>query len=178
MPELISCKTLITYVISKMRKSSLYGTLNRAYRIARRFTLITRIIRYIRVTVTVIEASAVLILFAAVLIALIPLAVLLLAVLAILDCFIGRRILESDSLARALACERVYIIAAADRFGEGFARELVAGGAAVFVISVSPLRRFISASEYDGVWYVRHAFYFRLKRRKLSKISDKTVYLI
>ncbi len=178
MPELISCKTLITYIISKMRKSSLYGTLGRAYKIARRFTLLTRIFRYIRITVTVIEASAVLILFAAVIMALIPLALIIFAALVLLDYFIGKRVLKGEALEKALACERIYIISEAGAFGEGFARELAGSGAAVFVICPSASRHFICASAKEGVWYIRHAFYFRLKRRKLSQISNKTVYLI
>ncbi len=178
MPELISCKTLITYVYSKMRKSSLYGIFERLSRLARRFTLVARIFSYIRITVTVIETSAVLILFAAVLALLIPLIIIILAVLAVSDYFIGRRILKSERLAKVLARERVYIISEAGDFGEGFARELTKSGAAVFVISASPSRRFISAQNEGGVYYIRHAFYFRLKRRKLSDISHKTVYLI
>lgn len=178
MPELISCKTLITYVYSKIRKSSLYGIFERVSKVARRFTLVTRILSCIRIAVTVIEASAVLILLAAALIALIPLILIILAALAVLDHFIGRRILKGERLEKALACERVYIISDAGRFGEGFARELSENGAAVFVICASVQRHFICASIRDGVWYIRHSFYFRLKRRKLSDISHKIVYLI
>ncbi len=178
MPELISCKTLITYLYSKMRKSSAYGVFERVSKVARRFTLVTRILTYTRVAVTVIETSAVLILFAAMTVALIPLILIILAALAALDYFIGKRILKGEALENALARERVYIISGIGVFGEGFARELADSGAAVFVITASPTRRFICAAELNGVWYIRHAFYFRLKRRKLSQISDKTVYLI
>lgn len=178
MPELISCKTLITYVYSKIRKSSAYSIFERVSKVMRRFTLVTRILTYIRIAVTVIEASAVLILFAAILITLIPLILITLAAFAVLDFFIGRRILRGNRLKEALTCERVYIISEAGYFGEGLARELADGGAAVFVISASPSRRFICASSRGGVWYIRHAFYFRLKRKKLSEISSKVVYLI
>ena len=178
MPELISCKTLLTYVYSKMRKSSAYSIFERVSKVARRFTLVARILGYIRIAFTVIEASAVLILFATVLIAIIPLILIVLAAFALLDYFIGGRILESGKLEKTLSCERVYIISEAGGFGEGLAHELAQSGAAVFVVCASLAKGFVCAEERDGVWYIRHAFYFRLKGRKLSKISEKTVYLI
>lgn len=178
MPELIRCKTFITYIIAKIRKSSAYGVFDKISRVLRRFTLAARILRYIHIAFTIIEASAVLILFAAIFLALIPIVLITFAVLAILDFFVGRRVLKSKGLADALDRERVYIISEVSQFGEGYARELVRGGAAVFVITSRLDKRFISAREADGVYYIRHAFYFRLKRKKLKNISHKTVYLI
>lgn len=178
MPELIRCKTFITYIIAKIRKSTTYGMFDKMSRVFRRFTLAARILRYIHIAFTIIETSTVLILFAAVFLVLIPIAFAIFAVLAVLDLFIGTRILKSEELADMLMRERVYIISGVGTFGEGYARELAKGGAAVFVITPSFDKRFVCAREVGGVYYVRHAFYFRFKRKKLKDISDKTVYLI
>ncbi len=178
MPELIRCKTFITYIIARIRKSTAYGVFDKMSRVLRRFTLVARILRYIHIAFTVIEASAVLILFAAVLLALIPIVLIILAVLAVIDFFIGRRIMKSKGLADMLTRERVYIISETGGFGEAYARELALGGAAVFVITSRFDKRFICVCAQDGIYYIRHAFYFRLKRKRLKDISHKTVYLI
>ena len=178
MPELIKCKTLITYIIEKIRATSLYAAADKALRYARRFMLVTRILGYIRIAAAIIETSALLILLAAVIVVLIPLILIALAVFAAADFLIGRRLLHSSELASALKRDRVYVIAETGQFGDGFAGELAGGGAAVFVITASPSEHFICAVRRGGVYYVRHAFFFRLKRRLLMSAADKTVYLM
>ena len=178
MPELITCKTLITYIAAKVRKNSLFSSFSKVYYAMRRIAFFGRVFRYLRIGFAIIEASAVLILFAAIFTVLVPIALIILAALALADFLIGSRILQSTQLEDILSRERIYIISAAGGFGDAFAHELAEGGAAVFVICPLSACRFITARWDDGVYYIRHAFFFRLKRRKLSHIHHKTVYLI
>ena len=119
-----------------------------------------------------------LIIFSAALIVAIPVLAVIFAVLAAADRIIGTRLLGSSELDEACSRERIYIIADAGSFGDGFARELSDGGATVFVLTASPTKRFICAARLNGVYYVRHAFFFRLKRRRLVELQSKTVYLM
>ena len=177
MPELYNYKSLVPFLLATIRKTSVYSLVSKALKYTRRFMLLTRIFTYIRITVSIIEASAVLILFTAILLAVFPLILLTFIGFLIADTVNSRRILKCDDLSDTLAKKRVYVICTAGNFGENFAHEL-SEGAAVFILTASPQKRFITAKKERGVWYIRHTFYFKLKRKKLSKINSKIVYLM
>ncbi len=178
MPDLLKHKTLTTYLIAKLRSTSFWNAVDRLLKYTRRFLFLTRVLRYIRIAVTIIETSTVLILFTALLIAFIPIFAVLLIMLTVAEIIIGTRILKSEELRLALARERIYIISDVGKFGEDFARALTDNDGTVFILSASLKRRFISLTKSNGVYYIRHAFFFRLKRRHLSALSHKTVYLL
>lgn len=178
MPDFIKSNYLLTFLVGAVRKNTFVGVARRAFAHFRRFFLIGRIIRYIRIAASVIEASAALIFITAVILALIPPTLLALAGFAIADRVIGTRALRSRELAAYLTRDRIVIMDGAAAFGEGFAAELARSGTAVFIVTADPSRRFVSAVRKNGVYYIRHAFYFRLKRKFLSKHSDRITYLL
>ncbi len=178
MPDLLKYKTFIGYAAAKIRSTSLWNTADRTFKYARRFLFFTRIFRYIRTAISIIEASAALIVFAALVIVFIPITLLFLVVFAIADLIIGTRLLKGGALRSALGRDSVYIISEAGNFGEGFARELSKKGAAVFILTSSLRYKFISLTERDGIYYIRHAFFFRLKRKKLDKLNENITYLL
>ena len=178
MPDLIKHETLISFLFARVRATGVWESARGLYKYARRALLFTRILRYLRITLAIIEASAVLLLFAAVLAVLIPVFLLFGSILAAADFIVGKRILKSEALALELSKKRIYVIGQAGVFGEGLARSLADADSAVFVITAAPKKRFLAAKASDGVYYIRHSFFFRLKRQKLSKLSDKTVYLL
>lgn len=178
MPELVKSKTFIAYIIAKLRSTSVWSLADRIIKYARRFMLVGRILRYISIAFTVIETSAVLILSAAVIAVLLPIMFIALVSFYIAEIIIGGRIMRSREMCGMLSRKQIYIISQAGDFGEGLAVELSRGGAAVFVITASLNKRFISAEQINGVYYIRHAFFFRLKRRMLEKNADKLIYLM
>ena len=178
MPDFIKSNYLVTFLAGVIRRNTFVGAVRRALSHFRRFFLIGRIIRYLRIAVTVIEASAALIFITAAVLALIPLFILALLCFAIADRVIGTRALQSRELGAYLERDRVVIMHDAAEFGDGFAAELARSGAAVFIVTADPSRRFVSVYRKNGVYYLRHAFYFRLKRKCLSKHSDKLIYLL
>ena len=178
MPDLLKHKTLTAYLIAKLRATSIWIGFDRILKYTRRFFFLTRILRYIRIVVTIIETSTVLILFAALFIALIPILAVLIIMFTVSELIIGTRILKSDKLRLALSREHIYIISDAGVFGEGYARELADRGSSVFILSASLQKRFISLTESNGIYFIRHAFFFRLKRRYLAALTNKTVYLL
>lgn len=178
MPEIVKYKTFVTYLFARLRSTSIWSLADRAVKYTRRFLLVGRILKYISIAFAIIETSAVLLLAAAALAVIIPIAFVALTGVYIADLVIGARILRSSQLRDFLSRERIYVISQAGDFGEGFARELLQSGAAVFVITAAPSRKFISARLDDGVYYVRHAFFFRLKRRMLAKREDRLTYLL
>lgn len=178
MPELISAKTLLSYIYARLRQTSVYGIADRVIKYARRTLFIGRIIRTISVIFALVETSAVVLLSAAAIAVLLPITVVALAALYTADTIIGGRTLASRELRCDLSRERIYVISQAGGFGEGLAAELSRSGAAVFVITASLKKKFVSAQKTDGVYYVRHAFFFRLKRRMLTRHKDKLIYLL
>jgi len=178
MPDLIEHKYLVTFLIKRVREHSLFSAAKRAITYSRRFFLIGRIIKYLGIAVAVIEASAALIFITAVTLVLIPIILLAIVGFTVSDRIIGTHILASVAFAKYLERDRIYVISEAGTFGEGFAKELAEAGAAVFVITGDPSRRFICARMQNGVFYIRHAFYFRLKRKRLSALSHKLTYLL
>ncbi len=178
MPDLIKSKTFLTYIYARLRQTSVYGIADRVIKYARRTLFIGRIIHMISVIFALIETSAVLLLSVAAVTALLPVAVITLAALYTADIIIGGRILASRELRCDLSRKRIYIISQAGDFGEGFAAELSQAEATVIVITASLKKKFLSAVKIDGVYFVRHAFFFRLKRRMLSKCEDKLIYLL
>ena len=177
MPELYNYDNLASFLLAALRKTSAYSIWNKAIKYTRRFMFFTRIFTYIRIAVSTIEASAVLILFAAITVVLLPLVLIVLIGFFIADTVNSRHILRSNELDVMLKKKRVYIICGAGKFGEAFAREL-SKNAAVFILTASTKKHFISASVNDGVWYIRHAFYFKLKRKRLPEINAKITYLM
>ncbi len=178
MPEIVKYKTFVTYLVARLRSTSIWSLADRVIKYTRRFLLVGRILKYISIAFAIIETSAVLLLAAAALAVIIPVAFIALTAIYIADLVIGARILRSRQLREYLSRERICVISQAGEFGEGFARELSDGGGAVFVITAAPSRKFISARYEDGVYYVRHAFFFRLKRRILTKRADRLTYLL
>ncbi len=178
MPDITKYNTLITYLTARLQKTTLYSTFDRIVKYGRRFLFITRIFRYIGIAAAIIETSAVLILTAAVTLVLIPIILIVLTGFFIADIIIGRRILKSRELAKYLTRERIYVILDAGSFGKGYANELAADGAAVFSVTADPKEQFVSAKKRDGVYYIRHAFFFRLKRKRLNQMKDKLIYLL
>ncbi len=178
MPELIKYKTFLTYLFAKMRKTSLWSIADRIIKYSRRFLFIGRIFKYISIAFAIIETSAVLILSAALLALVIPILFVAIVSFYIADLIIGRRIMSDANLRGALKRDKILIFSGAGSFGESFAEELSKNGAAVFIITASPSRRFISAKYENGVFYVRHAFFFRLKRRMFKGLGDKLIYLL
>lgn len=178
MPDLIERKYLITFLINRIREHSLFGALSRAVTYSRRFFLIGRIVKYVGIAVTVIEASTALIFITAVTLMLIPLFLVTLVGFAVSDRIIGSRILAGATLKKYLERKCIFVISDAGAFGEGYAAELCNKGAAVFVITGDPSRRFICARMQNGVFYIRHAFFFRLKRKKLEAVGHKLIYLL
>ena len=176
--DLIEKPTLFRYLAARIRKTPLYLIARRAAAWPRRFLFLTRLFRYLTITLAVIESSVILMLAAAVVMALLPPALLIAAGILAADFFASRRILASGAMDAALARERIYILARAGRFGDGFARELAASGAAVLVLTADPRRRFLGAAEQHGVWYLRHTFFFRLKRRKLAACMPRIRWLL
>ncbi len=177
MPEPYTYKSFVSYLIAAIRKTSVFSIAGKVLKYTRRFMFFSRIFTYIRIAVSIIEASAVLILFAAVILALLPIVTIIFIGFIIADGVNSKRILNSDELSDTLKKDRVYIICGAGDFGEGFAREL-SENAAVFILTASPKKRFITALNDGGVWYMRHSFYFKLKRKKLFQINSKVTYLI
>ncbi len=178
MPELIKYKTFLAYLLAKLRKTSLWSIADRVIKYSRRFLFIGRIFRYISIAFAIIETSAVLIVSAALIALVIPVLFVALVSFYIADLIIGKRIMSSDNLRDALKRDKILIFSDAGSFGEGFAEELSKNGAAVFIITASPARKFISAKQENGVFYVRHAFFFRLKRRMLKGLDHKLIYLL
>ena len=178
MPDLLKYKTFISYLAAKIRSTGFWSAADRTFKYARRFLFFTRIFRYIRITVSIIEASAALIALTALIIALVPIALLFLIGFTIAELVIGNRILRSELLRQALDHKSIYIISQAGYFGKGFAKELSESGSAVFIITSALDGKFISLTERDGVYYIRHAFFFRLKRKKLTKLNEKITYLL
>ncbi len=177
MPELYNYKNLTSFLLAALRQTSVYSLVGKALKYTRRFMFFTRIFTYIRITVSVIEASAVLILLAAIILVMLPLVLIVFIGFFIADLLNSRRIFKSDMLEVMLQKERVYIICTAGNFGEEFAHEL-SKNAAVFILTASLKRRFVTALCEGDVWYIRHSFYFKLKRKKLSKINSKIIYLM
>lgn len=178
MPDFIKSKYFLSFLFKRIRGTAFYVTVQRAITYSRRFFLIGRIIRYIGIAVTVIETSAALIFLSALTLALIPVAVILLLFFFISDLVIGSRLLKSDEVCEYLGRKRIFVISEAGNFGKGLAKELAENGSAVLVVTWDPSMRFISGKMQDGVFYIRHAFYFRLKRKRLSSLSDRLVFLL
>ena len=178
MPEILKYKTFVTYLVARLRSTSVWSLADRVIKYTRRFLLVGRILKYISIAFAIIETSTVLLLAVTVAAVIIPIAVVALTAVYIADLVVGARILRSRQLREYLSRERICVMAQAGDFGEGFARELSDGGEAVFVITAAPKRRFISAKMESGVCYVRHAFFFRLKRRMLVKCEDRLTYLL
>ena len=178
MPDITQYNTLIAYLLARLRSTTLYATLDRILKYGRRFLFVSRILKYIGIAAAIIETSAVLILTAAAVIVLIPIMAAILAIFFVSDVIISGRILKSKSLADYLSRERIYVILCAGRFGEDFAKKLANEGAAVFLVTADPKKQFISAKDRDGVYYIRHAFFFRLKRKILKGVKDKLIYLL
>ena len=178
MPDLLKYKSYISYVAAKIRTTSIWNAADRTFKYTRRFLFFTRIFRYIKTAINIIETSAALVVLAALIIVLIPIALLFLIGFAIADFIIGTRILKGEVLRRALGRDSVYIISEAGNFGEGFARELSEKGASVFIITAAWNHKFISLTESGGIYYIRHAFFFRLKRKKLTELNKKITYLL
>ncbi|MBE6612525.1 MAG: hypothetical protein E7632_08530 [Ruminococcaceae bacterium] len=176
--DLLAKNTFSSYLWASIRKTSLYAAADRIATLTRRFLFLTRIFHYITIAVTIIETSAVLILIAAALVVLVPLALLLLLILTAADFFIGRRMLMCGELDDTLSKEKIAVIAGVGRYGEGMAQSLAASGYGVIVITADIRRRFFTARCMDGVWYVRHAFFFRLKRTRLSRMPERMIYLL
>ena len=178
MPDLLKYKTFISYAAAKIRSTSIWNTADRTFKYTRRFLFLTRIFRYIRTAVNIIEASAALIAVTALVIVLVPITIFFLIGFAIADFIIGTRILRGETLQKALGCDSIYIISKAGNFGESFARELSKDGATVFIITSALDRKFISLTESGGIYYIRHAFFFRLKRKKFTELNEKITYLL
>ncbi len=178
LPALIEKKTFAAYLYASLRKTTLYDMLNRTLKLTGRFLFLTRLVGYIYTAIRIIEASAILILLSALLFAVIPLVLITLSVLATVDYILGSRFLRSPELSHALSRDKIYVISRASGFGEGFARELYKSGAAVFVTTGDLKKRFVTVKEESGVFYIRHAFFFRLKRRRFSKEPSKMRYLL
>lgn len=178
MPDFIKSNYFFSFLVRLIRKNSFYGAVRRAYSHLKKFFLIGRIVRYLRIAVSIIEASAALIFISAAVLALIPLLLLSLIGFAVADRVIGSKIIRSREFNDYLQRHSIIIICGAAAFGEGFAAELARSGTAVFIVTADPSRRFVSAVRKNGVYYIRHAFYFRLKRKFLSKHSDRITYLL
>lgn len=178
MPDFISTDYYITFILRYIRKTTLFNAVKRAADKLRRFFLVGRIIKYAGIAVSVIEASAALVFVTALILAAIPIALIAVIIFAAADRIIGSRLLSDLRLSEYLSRKQVIVIREAGSFGEGFARELAQGGAAVFVITGDPSRRFICAREINGVYYLRHAFYFRLKRKRFNNMAEKLSYLL
>ncbi|MBO5218278.1 MAG: hypothetical protein J6C52_02535 [Clostridia bacterium] len=176
--DLIEKRTLVGYLAARIRRTPLWQITGKAAAWSRRFLFLTRIFRYLTITLAVIESSVILMLAAAVFLALIPPTLILAAGILAADAILSRRILASGALDAALSRERIYILARTGRFGDGFARELAASGAAVFVLTADPCRRFLGARQYHGVWYLRHTFFFRLKRRRLASVQSRICWIL
>lgn len=178
MPDLTKYNSLIAYLIAKLRSTTAYSAFDRALKYTRRFLWISRIIRYIGIAATVIETSAVLVVTAALFIVLIPLLALTSAVFLSADIIIGTRLIKSPKLDEYLSRKEIIIFSHAGSFGSGYAKELAEEGSAVFVVEADLSGKFICMKKENGVYYVRHAFFFRLKRKRLNKLKHKLTYLL
>ncbi len=178
MPDFIKSNYFLPFLLGRFRGTSFFAVCKNIAGRLRRVFLIGRILRYIGIAVSVISASATLIAATAFFLLLIPLLALFATAAFLADRAVGSRIIKSRRLCEYLKRERIFVFAEAGGFGCGFAEAMATDGAAVFVVTQSPSRPFISAEFKNGVYYLRHPFYFRLKRRYLKHMQEKITYLL
>ncbi len=175
--DLLEQRTFIGYLLSCLRQTSIFALYSHISAYLRRFLFVTRIARWASIAFRVIESSVILIFLCSILLCLLPIVIVILVIAAICDYFGGKRILSSQALLSAMERERIYCITHAGTFGEGFAAELAKSGT-VFVITADLRRPFFCARQEDGVFYIRHAFFFKLKRKYFCKMNDKMRWLL
>jgi len=173
--------TYFSYVYACLKNTSLWGDCKRAVKYIRRYLLVSRLIRYTAIIISIIETSAVLILIFSALIIILP--IILVSVLSVIViCFIQYKKHEKE-IENSLLSSKLYIFfhneVLPDElcFLSGFADELSKQGTVFIVLSAFSSARFLTLLKKNDIFIIKLHYFYYLKFTQFKKISDKITYI-
>ena len=178
MPDFLKYNTFVSYLLAFLRSTSLYAMASRVMKYAKRFWFVTRIIKYVSVAAAIIETSAFLVAFAAVLTVTVPILVVLLTAITVADIIISEKLLRCRYFAEYIQDKHICVFLANSGRNDRFPAMLTEKNMAVFIVTADPAKRFISYRYQNGIYYIRHALFFRLKRRRFNKSNNRIIYIL